>query len=41
MVTPFQDAATQVKGLLKADGRHLRERWMFVAINDCLGSAQG
>jgi hypothetical protein len=33
MVTPFQDAATQVKGLLKADGRVLRERWMIVAIS--------
>ena len=33
MVTPFQEAATQVKGLLKADGRILRERWIFLAIS--------
>jgi putative membrane protein len=38
MVTPFQEAATQVKGLLKADGRILRERWIFPAIVCSLGS---
>jgi predicted flap endonuclease-1-like 5' DNA nuclease len=39
MVTPFQEAATQVNGLLKEDGRILRERWIFQAIDVCsLGS---